>query len=135
MRWWQLKSRDAALERELLSDLEMEEEELQEHGLSLEEARYAARRAFGNATLIREQTREELSFVGALALSVCRPAKVSIVAEPTRRSAGCSRHRQRRIPLHPRRGRPPHFAAGTASSASSFSLASEFSGFFSSAFL
>jgi predicted permease len=58
MRWWQLKKRDADLERELRSDLELEEEEQRESGLSPEEARYAARRAFGNATLIREQTRE-----------------------------------------------------------------------------
>jgi predicted permease len=58
MRWWQLKKRDGDLERELQSDLELEEEEQRERGLSQEEARYAARRAFGNATLIREQTRE-----------------------------------------------------------------------------
>ena len=58
MRWWQLKKRDGDLERELQSDLELEEEEQREKGLSQEDARYAARRAFGNATLIREQTRE-----------------------------------------------------------------------------
>jgi predicted permease len=58
MRWWQLKKRDADLERELCSDLELEEEEQRENGLPPEEARFAARRAFGNATLIREQTRE-----------------------------------------------------------------------------
>ena len=58
MRWWQLKKRDADLERELQSDLELEEEEQRESGLSEEDARHAARRAFGNATLIREQTRE-----------------------------------------------------------------------------
>src|SRR6202453_2945446 len=58
MRWWQLRKRDGDLERELQSDLELEEEEQRERGLSQEDARYAARRAFGNATLIREQTRE-----------------------------------------------------------------------------
>ena len=58
MRWWQLKKRNADLERELRSDLELEEEEQRESGSSPEEARYAARRAFGNATLIREQTHE-----------------------------------------------------------------------------
>jgi predicted permease len=58
MKWWQLKKRDADLQRELRSDLELEEEEQRENGLSAEEARYAARRAFGNATLIKEQTRE-----------------------------------------------------------------------------
>jgi len=58
MRWWQIRKRDADLERELRSDLELEEEEQREEGLSPEEARYAARRAFGNPTLIREQTHE-----------------------------------------------------------------------------
>ena len=58
MRWWQIRKRDADLERELRSDLELEEEEQRENGLSAEEARYAARRAFGNTTLIREQTHE-----------------------------------------------------------------------------
>src|SRR6266436_548177 len=61
MRWWQSncrqnKKRDADLERELRSDLELEEEEQQEGGISGEEAHYAALRAFGNPTLIREQT-------------------------------------------------------------------------------
>jgi predicted permease len=58
MRWWQQKKRDADLERELRSDLELEEEEQRESGASPEEARYAARRALGNTTLIREQTHE-----------------------------------------------------------------------------
>ena len=57
MQWWRSKKRDADLERELLSDLECEEEEQQERGLSANEARSAARRAFGNTTLIREHTR------------------------------------------------------------------------------
>ncbi len=56
MTWWQIRKRDADLERELRSDLELEEEEQQESGTSKEEARYAALRAFGNPTLIREQT-------------------------------------------------------------------------------
>src|SRR5271156_5806915 len=63
MRWWQIKGRDADLERELRSDLELEEEEQRESGLSPEEARYAARRAFGNTTLIKEQTRETWAWV------------------------------------------------------------------------
>ncbi len=54
--WWQSKKRDADLERELRSDLELEEEEQLEAGVSKEEARYAALRAFGNPILIREQT-------------------------------------------------------------------------------
>jgi predicted permease len=57
MKWWQIKKRDADLERELRSDLELEEEEQRERGLSPKEARYAAMRAFGNPTLILEQTR------------------------------------------------------------------------------
>ncbi len=58
MRWWQIRKRHEDLERELRSDLELEEEEQRENGLSLEAARSAARRAFGNPTLIREQTHE-----------------------------------------------------------------------------
>jgi predicted permease len=54
--WWPIRKRDADLERELRSDLELEEEEQREAGISEEEARYAALRAFGNPTLIREQT-------------------------------------------------------------------------------
>ncbi|HUD56925.1 MAG TPA: permease prefix domain 1-containing protein [Terracidiphilus sp.] len=57
MKWWQIGKRDADLERELRSDLELEEEEQRENGMSSEEAHYAARRAFGNPTLIREQAR------------------------------------------------------------------------------
>ena len=58
MRWWQTKGRDADLERELRSDLELEEQEQRENGLPPEEARYAAQRALGNAVLIREQAHE-----------------------------------------------------------------------------
>jgi len=58
MKWWQAKKRDADLERELRSDLELEEEEQRDGGASPEEARYAARRAFGNTTFIKEQTHE-----------------------------------------------------------------------------
>src|SRR3984885_973798 len=63
MRWSQIRKRDADLVRELQSDLELEEEEQRERGLSAEDARYAARRAFGNTTLIREQTRANWSWV------------------------------------------------------------------------
>jgi predicted permease len=58
MRWWRRTRRESDLERELRSDLELEAAEQQEKGLSPEEARYAARRAFGNATLIKEEVRE-----------------------------------------------------------------------------
>ncbi len=64
MRWWQIRKRDADLERELRSDLELEEEEQREGGLSAEEARHAALRAFGNPTLIREHTHEVWSWNG-----------------------------------------------------------------------
>ena len=57
MRWWQLRKRDADVERELQSDLELEEEEQREQGACAKDARHAALRAFGNPTLISEQTR------------------------------------------------------------------------------
>jgi predicted permease len=49
--------RNEDLERELLSHLDMEAEEQQEAGLAANEARYAAQRAFGNTTLVKEDTR------------------------------------------------------------------------------
>jgi hypothetical protein len=58
MKWWQFGRRDEDLKRELETDLELEEEEQRARGLSAKEAHYAARRAFGNATLIRQQTHE-----------------------------------------------------------------------------
>jgi predicted permease len=57
MKWWQIKQRDADLERELRADLALEEEEQRERGVAPEAARQAAMRAFGNHLLIREQTR------------------------------------------------------------------------------
>ena len=47
MRWWRINKRNADLERELQSDLALEEDEQRERGLSSKEARYAALRAFG----------------------------------------------------------------------------------------
>jgi putative ABC transport system permease protein len=58
MAWWPFSKKTADLERELQSDLELEEEEQRERGVSEEESPYAARRAFGNSTLIREMTHE-----------------------------------------------------------------------------
>ena len=58
VRWWQIRKRDADLERELRSDLQLEEEEQRERGLPPEEARYAAHRAFGNTGLMKDQTHE-----------------------------------------------------------------------------
>ncbi|MGA8728216.1 MAG: ABC transporter permease [Terracidiphilus sp.] len=69
MNWWKIKKKDADLERELRSDLELEEEEQRENGLPPLEARYAARRAFGNQTLIKEHTHEAWGSAGLEHLS------------------------------------------------------------------
>jgi hypothetical protein len=45
MRWWHIRKRDADLEGELQSDLELKEDEQRERGLTSKEARFAARRA------------------------------------------------------------------------------------------
>jgi predicted permease len=55
--WWQSRKRDQDIERELQSDLDVEEEEQREQGVAPQEARHAALRAFGNPSLISEQTR------------------------------------------------------------------------------
>src|SRR5712692_10284313 len=67
MRWWRSISkwrpwssrqrRDDDLERELRAHLALEAQEQQDAGLTPTEARYAARRAFGNTALIMEETR------------------------------------------------------------------------------
>jgi predicted permease len=76
MRWWQIRKRDQDLERELQSDLELEEEEQRQSGVSPGEARHAALRAFGNPTLISEQTRAVWSW-NALE-NLVRDVRVSI---------------------------------------------------------
>ena len=58
MQWWHLRKRNEDLEREIRSDLELEEEEQRDRGLSDHEARFAAQRAFGNAALVRDRTHE-----------------------------------------------------------------------------
>jgi hypothetical protein len=58
MRWWKKNDREHDMEQEFASHLELEIEEQRAKGLSVEEARYAAQLAFGNTTLIKEQTRE-----------------------------------------------------------------------------
>jgi len=55
---WRRKQREQDLEREIRADMALEEEEQRDAGVPPEEARYAARRAFGNVTLIKEVTRE-----------------------------------------------------------------------------
>jgi putative ABC transport system permease protein len=76
MRWWQIRKRDADVERELQSDIELEEEEQREHGVPPEEARHAALRSFGNPTLISEQTRAVWSWNGLE--SLLRDLRISV---------------------------------------------------------
>ena len=51
------RTQESELDRELQSHLQLEAEEQLDSGLSPEEARYAAQRAFGNTTLVREDVR------------------------------------------------------------------------------
>ena len=59
MRWLRslFEKRDAEIDRELRAHLELEAEEREQAGSSPEEARQAARRAFGNTTSVQEDTR------------------------------------------------------------------------------
>ena len=58
MRWLRRrKLREQELDRELQADLELEAEEQQSNGLTPEAAVFAARRAFGNVTLVKEEVR------------------------------------------------------------------------------
>jgi predicted permease len=57
MNWRSRKRREQDLERELRTDLELEAAEQEENGLSPRDARDAARRAFGNVTLVQEEVR------------------------------------------------------------------------------
>lgn len=77
MNWWHRKNRDADIERELCSDLELEEEEQREAGISGEEARYAALRAFGNPTVIREQALDVASWTWLESLA--RDLRISLL--------------------------------------------------------
>jgi len=58
MSWLSRRRREHDLERELRSHLDLEAEERQEAGLTTDQARYAAQRAFGSTTLVKEETRE-----------------------------------------------------------------------------
>ena len=62
MKWLSRKRREQDLEREICSDLELETEEQRENGLSPEDSRYAALRAFGNVTWAKEDVREMWSW-------------------------------------------------------------------------
>src|SRR5215467_14104692 len=68
MFWRRRQLRENDLERELRSHLELETEEQQRSGLPTDEARYAAQRAFGNTTFVKEEVREMwgCTFVGQL---------------------------------------------------------------------
>jgi len=55
--------REDDLERELQSHLELEVEEQKASGVLAEEARYAARRAFGNPVLVAEKVRESWGLI------------------------------------------------------------------------
>lgn len=57
MRFWRRK-KESDLARELQCHLDLETEDAREAGLSPSEARYAAHRALGNTTLIKERTRD-----------------------------------------------------------------------------
>lgn len=57
MPWWQRRQRERDLDRELVSHLDLEAEEQQQSGLSREDADYAARRAFGNTTFVKDDMR------------------------------------------------------------------------------
>jgi predicted permease len=58
VRWpWRRHRREAELDEEIRGHLEMAAHDREVAGESPEEARYAARREFGNATLVREVTR------------------------------------------------------------------------------
>jgi len=67
MRWWRSigawlpwssrEHNEGDLDREISTHLELEAEEQQESGLPPDEARHAARRVFGNVTLVKEEVR------------------------------------------------------------------------------
>lgn len=58
MLWWRRRQQERDLDREIRIDLDLEAAEQRDKGLSEEEARYAAQRAFGNTTSTKEETRE-----------------------------------------------------------------------------
>jgi predicted permease len=56
--WWHWRRKqEEEIDKELRAHLDLEAEELEESGLASGEARYAARRAFGNTTLVKEDVR------------------------------------------------------------------------------
>lgn len=57
MRWRRRKSRERDLDRELSAHLELEAEEQRDSGMTPEQARHAALRAFGNVAYTKEEVR------------------------------------------------------------------------------
>jgi putative ABC transport system permease protein len=55
--FWERRRPEKELDREIASHLELEAEEQEESGLQPEEAHFAARRAFGNTAIVREDVR------------------------------------------------------------------------------
>lgn len=60
---WKRRQLDADLREELAFHLKMREQAHRDSGMDAEEARYAARRQFGNETSLKERTREMWTFV------------------------------------------------------------------------
>jgi len=58
VRFWWRKRREAELQEEVRSHLEMASRERVERGATTEEAEHAVRREFGNVGLVKEITRE-----------------------------------------------------------------------------
>jgi putative ABC transport system permease protein len=57
MRWWLRRKQEEELDRELRDHLDLEAEEQRDAGVSPDEAQFAARRALGNTTLVKEDVR------------------------------------------------------------------------------
>src|ERR1039457_3801538 len=66
MSWWRRTSRDSDLQREIESHLEAEAGEQRENGVAAANAANAARRLFGNLTLVQEVCLEVLTSAGLL---------------------------------------------------------------------
>src|ERR1041385_8961372 len=62
MRWRRRNAREQHFDRELRTHLELEAEERRTTGLSPEDALYAARRMFGNVTMLKEDLRDVWRF-------------------------------------------------------------------------
>ncbi len=60
---------DSDLEEEMQAHVEMQAEENEANGIEPEEARYAARRQFGNATLLKERSRDTWGWASVERLS------------------------------------------------------------------